>query len=72
VRRRDRQLIEAQCRYLAAHVAPHTQTNPNNTQRDNSSAVGNVNPYSGAVGTRNPPLLSGVAAGFGTEAPALE
>jgi hypothetical protein len=24
------------------------------TQRDNFSATGNVNPYTGAVGTRNP------------------
>jgi hypothetical protein len=37
-----------------AYVQPHQQTNPNNTQRDNYSATGNVNPYTGAVGTRNP------------------
>jgi len=36
------------------YVAPHQQTNPNGTQRDNYSATGNVNPYTGAVGTRNP------------------
>jgi hypothetical protein len=36
------------------YVQPHQQTNPNNTQRDNYSATGNVNPYTGAVGTRNP------------------
>ena len=36
------------------HVQPHQQTNPNSTQRDNYSATGNVNPYTGAVGTRNP------------------
>jgi hypothetical protein len=36
------------------YVAPHVATNPNNTQRDNYSATGNVNPYTGAVGTRNP------------------
>ena len=36
------------------YVAPHMQTNPNNTQRDNYSATGNVNPYTGAVGTRTP------------------
>ena len=35
-------------------VAPHVATNPNSTQRDNYSATGNVNPYTGAVGTRNP------------------
>jgi hypothetical protein len=36
------------------YVQPHQQTNPNATQRDNYSATGNVNPYTGAVGTRNP------------------
>jgi hypothetical protein len=36
------------------YVAPHRQTNPNGTQRDNYSATGNVNPYTGAVGTRSP------------------
>jgi hypothetical protein len=36
------------------YVAPHVATNPNGTQRDNYSATGNVNPYTGAVGTRNP------------------
>ena len=33
------------------YVQPHQQTNPNSTQRDNYSATGNVNPYTGAVGT---------------------
>ena len=36
------------------YVQPHQQTNPNNNQRDNYSSRGNVNPYTGAVGTRNP------------------
>ncbi|KRR09649.1 hypothetical protein CQ12_13800 [Bradyrhizobium jicamae] len=36
------------------YVAPHAATNPNSTQRDNYSATGNVNPYTGAVGTRTP------------------
>jgi len=36
------------------YVAPHVATNPNSTQRDNYSATGNANPYTGAVGTRNP------------------
>jgi len=34
------------------YVAPHHATNPNNTQLDNYSTRGNVNPYTGAVGTR--------------------
>jgi hypothetical protein len=36
------------------YVQPHQQTNPNSTQTDNYGARGNVNPYSGAVGTRTP------------------
>ena len=36
------------------YVQPHQQTNPNSTQRDNYGSTGNVNPYTGAVGTRNP------------------
>jgi hypothetical protein len=36
------------------YVQPSHATNPNNTQRDNYSATGNVNPHTGAVGTRNP------------------
>ena len=36
------------------YVQPHVATNPNSTQRDNFSATGNVNPYTGSVGTRNP------------------
>ena len=36
------------------YVAPYVATNPNNTTRDNYSTSGNVNPYTGAVGTRNP------------------
>jgi hypothetical protein len=36
------------------YVAPYVATNPNGTQRDNYGATGNVNPYTGAVGTRNP------------------
>jgi hypothetical protein len=36
------------------YVEPHRATNPNNTQMDNYNTRGNVNPYSGAVGTRSP------------------
>jgi hypothetical protein len=35
-------------------VQGHYQTNPNSTQRDNFSARGNVNPYTGSIGTRSP------------------
>lgn len=33
------------------YVAPHRQTNPNRTQRDNWSASGNTNPYTGRKGS---------------------
>jgi len=36
------------------YVQPHQQTNPNGTQTDNYGTRGNVNPYTGAVGTRSP------------------
>ena len=35
-------------------VPGHYQTNPNNTQFDNYNTRGNVNPYTGQVGTRSP------------------
>lgn len=36
------------------YVAPHQQTNPNETQRDNWSSKPNVNPYTGKEGTKAP------------------
>lgn len=36
------------------YVAPHRATNPNNTQMDNYGTRGNVNPYTGQIGTRSP------------------
>jgi hypothetical protein len=36
------------------YVPPSHATNPNNTQTDNYTTRGNVNPYTGAVGTRTP------------------
>ena len=36
------------------YVQPYVATNPNSTQMDNYSTRGNVNPYTGAIGTRNP------------------
>ncbi|MGO8969005.1 MAG: hypothetical protein ACLQDQ_05475 [Myxococcaceae bacterium] len=36
------------------YVAPHTQTAPNATKADNYSTKGNVNPYTGKKGTKNP------------------
>lgn len=34
------------------YVAPHYQTNPNATTSDNYSTRGNVNPYTGQMGTK--------------------
>jgi hypothetical protein len=36
------------------YVAPHYQTNPNDTKSDNWSTKGNVNPITGQPGTKNP------------------
>ena len=36
------------------YVAPHRATNPNSTRMDNWSTKGNVNPYTGRTGTKNP------------------
>lgn len=36
------------------YVAPHERSAPNNTQADNYSTKGNVNPYTGKVGTVEP------------------
>jgi hypothetical protein len=36
------------------YVGSSRATNPNNTQMDNYGTRGNVNPYTGAVGTRTP------------------
>lgn len=36
------------------YVAPHRATNSNGTKLDNWSTRGNVNPYTGKVGTKDP------------------
>lgn len=36
------------------YVQPHYRSAPNNTTLDNYSTRGNVNPYTGQVGTRDP------------------
>jgi hypothetical protein len=46
--------VEGYTRGNGTYVQPREQTNPNNTQRDNYSATRNVNPYTGAIGTRPP------------------
>jgi hypothetical protein len=36
------------------YVAPHHRAAPNMTKTDNYSTKGNVNPYNGEEGTKNP------------------
>ena len=36
------------------YVQPHYRSSPNNTTLDNWSTKGNVNPYTGKLGTRDP------------------
>jgi len=36
------------------YVKPHKRTSPNKTKMDNWSTKGNVNPYTGKAGTKNP------------------
>lgn len=36
------------------YVQPHYRSNPNSTRNDNWTTRGNVNPYTGKVGTRAP------------------
>jgi hypothetical protein len=35
------------------YVAPHYRSSPNSTKLDNWSTKGNINPYTGKVGTKN-------------------
>lgn len=46
--------VQGYTRKDGKYVAPHYQTNPNRTQYDNYSTRGNVNPHTGAVGTKTP------------------
>jgi hypothetical protein len=46
--------VQGYTTHNGTYVAPHYQTNPNNTQMDNYGTRGNVNPYTGQIGTRSP------------------
>ena len=39
------------------YVAPHQRTSPNKSKMDNWSTKGNVNPYTGKEGTKDPTSL---------------
>jgi hypothetical protein len=46
--------VQPYTRQDGTYVQGHQQTNPNNTQLDNYGTRGNVNPYTGEIGTRTP------------------
>lgn len=46
--------VQGYTTHNGTYVAPHMQTNPNSTQMDNYGTRGNVNPYTGQIGTRQP------------------
>ena len=46
--------VQPYARQDGTYVQGHQQTNPNNTQLDNYRTRGNVNPYTGQIGTRTP------------------
>lgn len=46
--------VRGHYRKNGTYVAPHYRSSPNSTRLDNWSTKGNVNPYTGEPGTRNP------------------
>lgn len=46
--------VRGYTRQDGTYVQPHQRSAPNNTTLDNYSTRGNVNPYTGAAGTRDP------------------
>jgi len=46
--------VRGYTRSNGTYVAPHYRSSPNSTRLDNYSTRGNVNPYTGQVGTRDP------------------
>lgn len=46
--------VSGHFRSSGSYVQPHRATNPNGSRLDNWSTRGNVNPYTGQPGTKNP------------------
>jgi len=46
--------VQGYTRSNGTYVQPHMQSNSNRTQLDNWSTRGNLNPYTGRIGTRTP------------------
>ena len=54
--------VQGHYRSNGTYVAPHMRSSPNSTTSDNYSTRGNVNPYTGASGTRTPAPAYGAPA----------
>ena len=48
------QFVNGYMRRDGTYVQPHMRSSPDSNPFNNYSTQGNVNPYTGAVGTRNP------------------
>lgn len=46
--------VRSYFRHNGQYVSPHFRTAPNHTRLDNWSTRGNVNPYTGKLGTKPP------------------
>ena len=44
--------VRSYTRSNGTYVAPHHRSSPNYTKTDNYTTIGNVNPYTGSLGTR--------------------
>ena len=44
--------VNGYTRSNGTYVAPHYRSSPNSTKLDNYSTLGNVNPYTGSIGTK--------------------
>ena len=46
--------VDGYVRKDGTYVAPHMRSNPNSSRMDNYSTQGNMNPYTGQMGSVNP------------------
>jgi hypothetical protein len=49
------------------YVQPHYRSNPDGNPYNNWSTKGNINPYTGKVGTKEVPIGSGIYSGTGSD-----
>jgi opacity protein-like surface antigen len=61
--------VKGYTRSDGTYVAPHYRSSPNSTTQDNYSTRGNVNPYTGQPGTRDPDRSSSSTGNSSTNAP---